>query len=590
MASSPSPTPSHHCGKVSIPMSIDSDITGNGVVANYVVSAGFAVLLIIVYFLVVYDPLQDPFREEHQHTPPSVFRPNPVDVAFLRLVRLITKRIFRWRGRRISARIERIFTKCILSMSDLQILTGLSILISGFVQLSKGLSAYHWMVIVDLAWFSSLTHLACLTLLRNFLYHRPVQRAARLFLMGVLAILLVVGLSFTGSYTWLSFYDEPPLSDPVVYSNSPDYTRVMALAYPALCQLTSNPADHPGHNLSGEYNLSWEYSSMLFSIILIVLGFLGRIFKLYKFLSVDICARPRLLASVQMRRCLRCVFSSCCLNKPSGSLRRTILYRPLLTISLVVEIGVDWWSSLLLEVSHSNMWNYLPILSDERKEDDWGFGQVIAVLLLMAPLVTILNHLGHGIRLLDIPCLRQAKQFANIANHRPIIKDPDDPDNDWTGRISTISLANVYIVILSIVIFGSTAGSSVRGVDPDIPFAGAPMLLSNLYNILQPIFMGFTGLFGVVLFSLTIEADLPKKFSRVRQVLRCSIIVVFTCSALLIWFAWGVPKNTSQLRIWSVFWFPSWVILLSAASFYIIFAITYRVWGSGRPISADETT
>lgn len=83
------------------------------VVANYIGTAGFAVLLIIVYYLVVYDPLQDPFRKTHQHTPRASFRPNPVDVVFLRLLRDTSKRIFRWRSRRISARLERILVKVV---------------------------------------------------------------------------------------------------------------------------------------------------------------------------------------------------------------------------------------------------------------------------------------------------------------------------------------------------------------------------------------------------------------------------------------------------------------------------------------------
>jgi hypothetical protein len=70
-------------------------------------------------------------------------------------------------------------------MSDLQIVTGFSILISGHVQLESGLAAYQWQFIVELAWFSCLTHLACLTLLRNHLSRHTSERLWRLFAMGV---------------------------------------------------------------------------------------------------------------------------------------------------------------------------------------------------------------------------------------------------------------------------------------------------------------------------------------------------------------------------------------------------------------------
>lgn len=38
------------------------------------------------------------------------------------------------------------------------------------------------------------------------------------------------------------------------------------------------------------------------------------------------------------------------------------------------------------------------ILTNEEKHDVWGFGQIFAVLLLIAPLTTIIDHLEHGIR------------------------------------------------------------------------------------------------------------------------------------------------------------------------------------------------
>lgn len=322
-----------------------------------------------MYYLVVYDPMQDPFRKTHQDTLRSSFRPNPVDVVFLQTLRKLSKRVFSWRRHRISARVERIFIKvfcelmtyfkpvgsiccsnilqCTLSMGDLQILTGLSILISGYAQMSKDLSSYHWMVIVDLAWFSSLTHLACLTVLRNFFYSHPLQRAGRLFFMGVLAILLIVGLSWTGNYTWVSLnysmssrqFPEYPLS-----LHSTD--RVMAVTYPATCRSFPDPV---------EDTLNWSYLSMLLSIVLIALGFLGRIVKLYRILSVGLCARLRFWAIFRVRNCLQWGFSRCCLNTSPRSLRRTLVYRPLLAVFVTVELGLDWWSSFLLEVGHPSL-------------------------------------------------------------------------------------------------------------------------------------------------------------------------------------------------------------------------------------------
>src|SRR5947207_386718 len=88
-------------------------------------------------------------------------------------------------------------------MSDLQIVTGFSIIISGFIQLHCGISAYHWQILVYLAWFSSLTHLTCLTVLRNYLFNNPGQRLWRWVAMGVIIVMLVVALYPTGSFDWV---------------------------------------------------------------------------------------------------------------------------------------------------------------------------------------------------------------------------------------------------------------------------------------------------------------------------------------------------------------------------------------------------
>ncbi|KAI9694682.1 MAG: hypothetical protein M1822_000298 [Bathelium mastoideum] len=163
--------------------------------------------------------------------------------------------------------LEAAFTKFVLSMSDLQILTGISILISGFAQLLCGLSCWHWQLLVYLAWFSSLTHLACLTFLRNYLYDNPGERSWRLVSMGILATLLVFALVPTGNYDWVSGFDldadvyddddEPPLP--------PDY---------AICHIKkTKTAD------------SLTFASMIVSVLLVAIGFVSRVIRLHKMLS-----------------------------------------------------------------------------------------------------------------------------------------------------------------------------------------------------------------------------------------------------------------------------------------------------------------
>lgn len=218
--------------------------------------------------------------------------------------------------------------QCILAMSDLQIITGISILISGFIQLHQGLSSYHWTVIVDLAWFSSLTHMACLTLLKNYLYNHPLQRAWRLLSMAGLAILLVIAISFTGSYKW-------PYS--IGYFISVEDSRTITI--PAICQ--TRPTSRSG----------MPYWSMVFSIVMIIFGFMTRIIKLHRTISVNVIGTAGDWLSSQLLCLLRRVFIWCSANSSHKSLKRTLVYRPLLAIFLEVRLILDGWSSMSLEVS-----------------------------------------------------------------------------------------------------------------------------------------------------------------------------------------------------------------------------------------------
>jgi hypothetical protein len=82
--------------------------------------------------------------------------------------------------------------QCMLIMSDFQMITGLSILISGYTQLRCGLQAYYWQRVVYLAWFSSITHLCCLTFLREYFSRNKVAYCWRLPGMIILILMLVV--------------------------------------------------------------------------------------------------------------------------------------------------------------------------------------------------------------------------------------------------------------------------------------------------------------------------------------------------------------------------------------------------------------
>src|ERR1700734_1263414 len=80
------------------------------------------------------------------------------------------------RGSETTARFWRpILERFILGLSDQQLVTGLAILITGYYLHCK-ISYYHFNLVINLAWFSSTTHLATLLALKEYFKKRPALR------------------------------------------------------------------------------------------------------------------------------------------------------------------------------------------------------------------------------------------------------------------------------------------------------------------------------------------------------------------------------------------------------------------------------
>ena len=62
------------------------------VIINYVATAGLAILLIMVYYVMIHEPANDPFRVNGQGVG-ELSRPNPVDRVFLQSLRGALKHI-----------------------------------------------------------------------------------------------------------------------------------------------------------------------------------------------------------------------------------------------------------------------------------------------------------------------------------------------------------------------------------------------------------------------------------------------------------------------------------------------------------------
>ena len=90
-----------------------------------------------------------------------------------------------------------------LAFSDQQCITGTAILLSGYSQMfnsqnAKPMTIYDWRISVDLAWFSSITHLTTLTCLRHYFRQRRALSVFRIACMVVNAVILAVSIESTG--------------------------------------------------------------------------------------------------------------------------------------------------------------------------------------------------------------------------------------------------------------------------------------------------------------------------------------------------------------------------------------------------------
>ncbi|KAJ5630335.1 uncharacterized protein N7484_010435, partial [Penicillium longicatenatum] len=362
----------------------NNDITGVGVVINYIVGAGIAVVITIIYYFFVYQPSQDPYGRTDENAP--AFNANPVDELFLTWLRRWPKRLlthFRpcWGETRISNRLERIFVKCLLAMSDFQLVTGFSILISGASQLRCGLTTLYWVFIMELAWLSCFTHLVCLTLLRKYLYHHASERLWRLIAMGTLVVFVVTGL-----FCELTFYSN--------YNYDDSDAAICYIGLPILGSRFSSDA--------------W---AVLISALVIMLGFVARVVKLHRPIS-NAFDRTRSWLSLRGRKVLSFIYEQYREDCRPQTLRLSLLYRPLLAAFLTARFLLDTLTSVFCEVAWlcaafswgvSNVVRTFDSLSRETSNSvvesrmsDWTFGQVISVVLLAAPLLAIIEYFSSG--------------------------------------------------------------------------------------------------------------------------------------------------------------------------------------------------
>ena len=271
--------------------------------------------------------------------------------------------------------------------SDQQIITGIAILAAGYSKRCT-ISVYHYHVVVYLAWMSSSTHLVTLTVLRNFLRKAPSIRTWRIIGMSALFVMLFVALVPTGATSWFAI----ALGIiPIWPGPGPTGSAII----PAQCFWTE------------KYWAGWDSYAVL-SYFLLLSNYISRAAALFAsseaFFTKWLREKPGRLLEKALDRSVRYAMVGA---QRKFTLRRMPYIVLLATFALalaVYDIYASFFASLiylLLMLAYGSYQVFFPRRQIPTEmvssENSWGFGQLIPLLLLALPLLTVLEfHRGRS--------------------------------------------------------------------------------------------------------------------------------------------------------------------------------------------------
>ena len=351
------------------------------VIIGFMLSAYLTLTLVIIHYLI----------DRRQQR-------NSVDKAFLDFV---VPKALTIQSEDTSERWTRAFDAAVLFLGDTQVVTSIAIILSGYVQLPCGLSAYHWEIVVDLAWFSALTHLTALTSLRHYFQHRPAMALWRVLFMGITLILLSSALQPTGYVP-----QTPEDVDPALQYVSTVASFRNFVASPAICLLNGHRRAELAKSLflASDSSLPLNKAEPPFNTVLIlvsiaylVTSYITRIIRLSKS-AAD--TANRWFRTAPMKLLCEAYKSAGTRYIRSRNLAR--LYKGFLVVCITLsETMYEIGNSMLWEILWliaALLWGTLRLILHRNHssligEDTWGFGQVLAILLSALPLWSFLSTL-----------------------------------------------------------------------------------------------------------------------------------------------------------------------------------------------------
>ena len=93
-----------------------------------------------------------------------------------------------------------VLDRMILSLADQQLLTGLALMVAGYVKQGTNLRQAHFTLIVYMCCLSSSSHLASIITLRKYLEEHPLTSIVRICLVVVFAVALFVSIVLNGAF------------------------------------------------------------------------------------------------------------------------------------------------------------------------------------------------------------------------------------------------------------------------------------------------------------------------------------------------------------------------------------------------------
>lgn len=294
-------------------------------------------------------------------------------------------------------RLETTLRRVVLAFSDQQAVTGIALLGSGYGSLNTGIDSYHWQILVYLVWFSSLTHLTTLTVLRRHFLHNPAARLGRAVLMFITVAMLAVALLPTGDTLW-SFGD--------------DGSYQQSQGVPALCYFRRLGS----HEHQKQFDVySPGFISMIISIFILASGYLTRAVKLsnrasnitkawfnekpsHSLLHLRDCALERLERPVPTSRKIQWVVGYILIEtfnvwfKVLYDIYASMLWEVCVPIAILGGVMRILTSSKIIWLVSALAWGTrnlfaVRVANNIDAESSWGFGQIFTVILLVLPLL-----------------------------------------------------------------------------------------------------------------------------------------------------------------------------------------------------------